>query len=228
MGIFDNIYLTDKEKIKRNISLSDVLSIYDIAELWSDDKREKGIYMEAMYNGFKQTDLKGQECKKDNGGMVIISPYTIYQEIKVNKKDFKLWLESNKEVLPEDCLLINWWNVDFKEKKQKGNRDEKLPIKTMSINEEKKLRKVKNKEFVISEVIPYLKSVHPSLKRTTDIGKYFKNKDSYNKASDLEQRFHDICVSGGKNAIYETVYKWLLDSDEAYFIKGSEGHSSNI
>ena len=131
MGIFDNIYLTDKEKIKRNISLSDVLSIYDIAELWSDDKREKGIYMEAMYNGFKQTDLKGQECKKDNGGMVIISPYTIYQEIKVNKKDFKLWLESNKEVLPEDCLLINWWNVDFKEKKQKATISKDANIKEL-------------------------------------------------------------------------------------------------
>lgn len=87
--------------------------------------------------------------------------------------------------------------------------------------QENEVLKKYDREFIINEFIPFLKKNHPTLKVTTDIGKYFKNKN--NCSGEIETRFHGICLSGGANWIY-TVYDWLTDDGKSeYFIKGSRG-----
>lgn len=110
MGIFDGVSLTNKEKAERGLSLPEKMSIYDIAHLWSDDKRDIEIYMEAMHSAFKNGLLAGEEYIEDPywDNLPTINPYQLYIDVEVNRSDFNSWLTENGEVLPEDCLLTSW------------------------------------------------------------------------------------------------------------------------
>ncbi|MCK5662110.1 MAG: hypothetical protein KAI17_01420, partial [Thiotrichaceae bacterium] len=114
-GIYDSVRLTNKEKIERNIPLSDVMSIYNIAMLWSDDKRKRKIHMDAIYLAFYKGELKGVQLERPPNCEARF--YGAFMDIEIHKNDFKSWLESNNEVLPNDCLLVHWW-----EDEQKANK----------------------------------------------------------------------------------------------------------
>lgn len=121
MDFFEGVYLTNKERAERNLSLPDSLDIFEIAELWTCDKREQEIYRDAMYQAFKRGRLPGKEYKDDPywDDVPVISPYQIYIDVTISRPDFFAWLQSVNMVLPKDCLILKWHlKIDGSETKQ--------------------------------------------------------------------------------------------------------------
>ena len=121
-GVYDGVSLTNKEKIERNISLPDVLNIYDIAQLHCSDERERKIFMDVIYLAFHYGKLEGVQNERPSNCEARF--YGVFMNVDIYKSDFKSWFYSNDIALPKESLLLNWWAEDVKEK-QVGYADKK-------------------------------------------------------------------------------------------------------
>jgi len=170
MGILDGVYLTHKEKIERNIPLPDILNIYEIAQLWSNDKREQNIYMEAIYKAFGRGDLKGMQREKDNDEMVIISPYMLYYDVEINKDDFKAWLDSENELLKTNCLLSGWVNIELK-LSENDVENLSLVVQSIETTSNNNSQKSIDADTLTNDIAPKLKEKYP-FASTSDLIKH--------------------------------------------------------
>ncbi|MGZ8136630.1 MAG: hypothetical protein ACXW1W_06305 [Methylococcaceae bacterium] len=111
MGLFDGVGLTIKQKARLNQPLPDVLSIYDIAELWTENLDDRKLYLEAIHLGFMVdwNDWKYQLMAFPIRNEMILHGNQGYIDIFISCLDFCNWLISYDEDLPKDCLLSNWW-----------------------------------------------------------------------------------------------------------------------
>ena len=109
MSIFNDVVFTIQERCERNLPLSDILCIVDIALLWGSTNKEQKIFIEAMHSAYEKETLKGKEVPQ-NDNDIFIAPYNECYYIYILVDDFLVWLKSNNEPLPKDCLLANWWH----------------------------------------------------------------------------------------------------------------------
>jgi hypothetical protein len=157
MGIYDNVEFTIREKAERGFSLPITLSVKNIAKLWSDDDRDRAVFVEAMQKAIERRILKIQpgryyslETKmhgnvydysfvfNDDGSIRV---EWIYDEsikglcadidplAKISKCDFMEWLKNENEPLPKNCLLEKWYKDSVLEAEADGSKS-----KTTSIN----------------------------------------------------------------------------------------------
>ena len=133
MGIYDNVEFTIREKAERGFSLPRTLSVKNIAKLWSDDDRDREVFVEAMQKAIERRILKIQPGSyyslatkrqgsvydysfvfNDNGSIrydesikglcADIDPIA-----KISNSDFIDWLKNENEPLPKNCLLEKWY-----------------------------------------------------------------------------------------------------------------------
>ena len=111
MGLFNGVKLTIKQKARLHQSLPDILSIYDIAELWTENLDDRKLYLDAIHRGF-MLDWNDWEYQlittPSRDGMIMLGNQQ-YIDIFISYLDFLNWLISYNEDFPKDCLLAIWW-----------------------------------------------------------------------------------------------------------------------
>lgn len=133
MALFEGFQLTIKQKAQLNQPLPDVLSIYDIAELWSNDPDIQKLYLDRLETGFLLDwhDWEYKEMASPNREGMLFYGNQRYIDIFISYLQFRDWLISYDEELPKDCLLANWWkNKSFDQTNDsKGNSPSDKPNK---------------------------------------------------------------------------------------------------
>ena len=163
MGIYDNVEFTIREKAERGFSLPVTLSVKNIAKLWSDDDRDRAVFVEAMQKAIERRILKIQPGSyyslatkthvnvydysfvfNENGSIRVEWIYDesitgLCAEIdplaKISKCDFMAWLKNENEPLPKNCLLEKWYKESVLDADADADADtEASNSKTTSIN----------------------------------------------------------------------------------------------
>jgi len=111
MAILDGVELTLIEKAIKGMPLPERLNLADIAELWTDNEREREIYRDAMLLACKAGKLKCEIDKEEAffSDFVFYHPLEEYWGLTTTANDFLSWLESQGEPKPIACLLTKWW-----------------------------------------------------------------------------------------------------------------------
>lgn len=139
MALFDGVRLTIKQKAQLNQPLPDVLSIYDIAELWSDDPDLQKLYLNRLEIGFMVdwNDWEYKEMASPSREGMLLYENQKYLDIFISYVQFRDWLISYDEELPKDCLLANWWkNKSF----DQANDPTESSQSESSVNKKRKLK----------------------------------------------------------------------------------------
>lgn len=112
MSIFDYTSLTPKQAAKFDQPLPDVLSFYDIVELWTDDEEKRQVYLDLMWRAaiFDFGDRwKLVDSEQPTRSNMLEGSNGTYRDIFLSCLDFCKWVLDNEKELPSNCLLEKWW-----------------------------------------------------------------------------------------------------------------------
>ncbi|NOQ93189.1 MAG: hypothetical protein GQ547_00985 [Methylophaga sp.] len=198
MDISTTSSFTPEELIELNKPLPNTLKSREIARLWKPKSAE--LYIKLMHIAISDDNLKIQAHGKKYSlvrhkeGDTSVFAKWIYEpggenvflnqfDVEIDKNDFKLWLEIDSLTLPEDCLLLRWWQSPALEAEPNtleptlNTWKEAIPAQEEAITEPEIYNK-STREVVETLTGPKLKKYIEN-KVNTQIAPYLKSKYEY-------------------------------------------------
>jgi len=117
MSILDKANFSNSEKVARGIPLNDPLTSTEIVNLWTNDKRERTHYRDAIFKEFESNCEKTYQlemipgCENETGPDFL--RYWNVPVLTIYKKNFKEWIQREHEILPKHCSLLHWLDNDI-------------------------------------------------------------------------------------------------------------------